>query len=44
MFKTEFCISMKLHAQRDLRIPKSEVNDKLEEVTDAWEDGMQIQN
>lgn len=44
MFKTEFHIFMKLHDQTDTRIQKLEVNDKLEEVANTQEDGIQIQN
>lgn len=35
---------MKLHDQTDTRIQKLEVNDKLEEVANTQEDGIQIQN
>lgn len=44
MFKTDFHIFMKLRDQGDIMIPKLEVNDKLEEVANTWEDGIWIQN
>lgn len=40
MFKTDFRIFMKLRDQGDIMIPKLEVNDKLEEVANTWEDGI----
>lgn len=44
MFKNEFHIFMKLPDQTDIRIPKLEVNDKLEEVANTLEDGTEVQH
>lgn len=44
MFKSELPIFIELYNQTDSLLTKLRVNDKVQEVVNIWEDGIQIQN
>lgn len=44
VFKSELPIFIELYNQTDSLLTKLRVNDKVQEVVNIWEDGIQIQN